>query len=164
MAHPLRDKLMAVPLHSLGPSAEKKEDNSTGTRRNFLASLRVSLGDEERGGGFDGVSEGMNTTVLVLDGTSKLFLVMGIWSQRSSSFSTRTHFPFGSSPCFSSSSQCAWTRSIHRAFTDVFSTAARILALTVMSRGTSRKFHALFLVSPSVRRCVVPRLKCRQVA
>jgi len=77
MAHPLRDKLMAVPLHSLGPSAENKEVNSTGNRRNVLFSLRVSLGDEERFGAFDGLSECMNTNVRVLDRTSKPFLVMG---------------------------------------------------------------------------------------
>jgi hypothetical protein len=40
--------------------------------------LRVSRGDERRFGGFDDFSECMNTNVLVLDGTSKLFLVMGI--------------------------------------------------------------------------------------
>jgi hypothetical protein len=68
---------MAVPFHS-GPSAENKEYNSTGKRRNFLASVRVSLGDEERSGGFVDFSKCMNTNVLVLDGTSKLFLVMGI--------------------------------------------------------------------------------------
>lgn len=82
MAHPLRDRLTAVPLHSSGPSAEHKEDNLTGTRRNLLFSLRVSLGDEERGGGFDGVSECINTTVPVLDRTSKPFLVMGVGGGR----------------------------------------------------------------------------------
>jgi len=76
MAHPLRDRLTAVPLHS-GPSAEHKQEKSTGTRRNFLFSLRVSLGDEERSGTFDGLSECMNTNVRVLDRTSKPFLVMG---------------------------------------------------------------------------------------
>jgi len=80
MAHPSRDMLTAVPLHS-GPSAENKEVNSTGTRRNFLASLRVSRGDEERVGGFDGVSEDMNTNVLVRDETSKRFLIMGVWAK-----------------------------------------------------------------------------------
>ena|SRR5437016_11990180 len=77
MAHPLRDRLTAVPLHS-GPSAEHKQERSTGTRRNVLFSLRVSLGDEERVGTFDGLSECINTTVPVLERTSKLFLVMGI--------------------------------------------------------------------------------------
>lgn len=75
MAQPLRDRLMAVPFHS-GPSAENTEYNSIGKRRNFLASLRVSRGDERRFGGFDDFSECMKTNVLVLDGTSKLFLVM----------------------------------------------------------------------------------------
>ena len=79
MAHPSRDRLMAVPLHS-GPSAENKEVNATGTRRDFRSSLRVSRGDEERVGGFDDVSECMNTNVRVLDRTSKLFLVMGVWT------------------------------------------------------------------------------------
>jgi len=81
MAHPSRDRLTAVPLHS-GPSAEHKQEKSTGTRRHFLFSLRVSLGDEERGGAFDGVSECMNTTVPVRDRTSKPFLVMGIGGGR----------------------------------------------------------------------------------
>jgi hypothetical protein len=76
MAHPSRNRLTDVPLHS-GPSAEINEDNSTGTRRNFLSALRVSRGDEERGGGFEGVSECMNTTVRMLEGTSKSFLVYG---------------------------------------------------------------------------------------
>jgi hypothetical protein len=72
MAHPSRDRLNAVPLHSSGPLAENKQGNSTGIRRNFRCSWRVSLGDEEG----DDCSEGMNTTVLVLDGTSILFLVI----------------------------------------------------------------------------------------
>lgn len=97
MAHPSRDRLMAVPLHS-GPSAEHEEVNATGTRRHFRSSLRVSRGDEETVGGFDGILECMNTNVRVLNRTSKLFLVMGAWCQRSSSFSTRAHFPFGSNP------------------------------------------------------------------
>ena len=80
MAHPSRDRLTTVPLHS-GPSAEKKQCNSTGKRRNFLSSLRVSRGDERRVGGFDDFSECMNTNVLVLDGTSKLFLVIGVGAE-----------------------------------------------------------------------------------
>ena len=76
MAHPLRDRLTAVPLHS-GPSAEHKQEKSTGNRRNVLFSLRVSLGNEEKVGAFDGLSECINTTVPVLDRTSKPFLVMG---------------------------------------------------------------------------------------
>ena len=79
MAQPPRDRLMAVPLHS-GPSAENKEVHATGTRRNFRPSLRVSPGDEERVGGFDGALECMNTNVRVLDRTSKLFLVMDVWT------------------------------------------------------------------------------------
>ena len=78
MAQPSRDRLTAVPLHSSGPSAENKQCNSTGIRRNFLCSWRVLLGDEEGDGGFDGASECMNITVQVLDGTSKPFLVMGV--------------------------------------------------------------------------------------
>lgn len=76
MAHPSRDRLTTVPLHSFGPSVENKQGNSTGKRLNFLSSLCVSLGDEERVGGFDDGSECMKTTVLGLNGTSKLFLVM----------------------------------------------------------------------------------------
>ena len=97
MAQPPRDRLMAVPLHS-GPSAENKEVHATGTRRNFRASLRVSPGDEERVGGFDGASGYINTNVLVLDGAAKPFLILCVWCLRSSSFSTRAHFPFGSNP------------------------------------------------------------------
>jgi hypothetical protein len=75
MVHPSRDRLTAIPFHS-GPSAEKKQGISTGKRRNFLSSLRVSLGDEETFGGLDDFSECMKSNVLVLDGTSKRFLVM----------------------------------------------------------------------------------------
>jgi hypothetical protein len=82
IAHPSRDRLTVVPLHSSGPSAEYKQEKSTGTRRNLLFSLRVALGDEERVGAFDGLSECINTTVPVLDRTSKLFLVMVVGGGR----------------------------------------------------------------------------------
>lgn len=58
MAHPSRDRLIAVPLHSSGPLAENEQGNSTGIRRNFRCSWRVS--------------EGMRTTVLDMRFTLKI--------------------------------------------------------------------------------------------